>query len=278
MFDAGALLNARVSAIHPSKNILLPAMTASSAVIDAIAKLNISKIYDVQLTKHRNGTVLQLHNNSIDIAFYDKVSEMQQVHKSIKRSVEREPYIESSIVTAFVFGGGREVLRYEVRLNKRRKVKEVFKSLDTWTLESILSSNQCEKLLKEHWSKLYNSIDYLSMDTRKPYEMAQSILATYRNKSLKSNLVSLASVLIIEQAGTRKFRSLVEANYDQSTWYRLYGNISVFEPQRREWMNKTNNDILEFMPITKKDLTPSNLTSLVGFDKLSAEEIEEERV
>ena len=62
---------AEVGAWHPSKNIVFLNYTASQTVLTAISKLDVSRVYDFQRTEFRDGHVVHIHCNSLDIAFYD---------------------------------------------------------------------------------------------------------------------------------------------------------------------------------------------------------------
>ena len=88
------LAHADVSAWHPSKNIVFLDYTSCQTILSTIGKLDISKIYNLQKTDFRDGHVVHVHANSIDIAFYDKMADLSRSKLSEKRAFEKDSLIQ----------------------------------------------------------------------------------------------------------------------------------------------------------------------------------------
>jgi hypothetical protein len=164
IFSIEAIVNAKVSAFHPSKNIVLPDVTSCRAVIAALAKLDITMLYDLHRTDYRDGCLLHLHANTIDIAFYDKLADLRTARTSTKRAFDKEPVVQSDIVDKLIVENELNVLRYEIRLNNRRKIKEVYPELQDWSLKELFDEELCQRPLLAHWQRITESIDIMGMD------------------------------------------------------------------------------------------------------------------
>ena len=85
-----SLLNARISAIHYSKNILLERSTPCYLLIQTLEKLDLSGKLDLTQTDFRNsGQMVKYHSSLYEIALYDKVKDLEQAAKDgEKRGME----------------------------------------------------------------------------------------------------------------------------------------------------------------------------------------------
>ena len=84
------LANAPVSAIHFSKNIALTDYTLPYTYIKQLTKLNINKKLDTNQTDYRNeGHSFKYRANSFEIAFYDKLKDLQQGMTSEKGRLKK---------------------------------------------------------------------------------------------------------------------------------------------------------------------------------------------
>ncbi len=92
------LAKAQISAIHYSKNVLLTDYATCAMVLCELGKVNLNKRLDLAKTDYRNdGHALRCHANSYEIAFYDKVKDLQQVKTSEKRAIERDNIIQMDL-------------------------------------------------------------------------------------------------------------------------------------------------------------------------------------
>jgi hypothetical protein len=121
---------APVSVIHYSKNIPLTDGTTPHYLISKIKEANISLALDVNQTDYRNdGHSYKWHSNSYEVAFYDKVKDLEMAKRTEKRAVENDSVIQLKLFEAFKKRKMFEVMRMEVRLNKRQKMEQLFRTL-----------------------------------------------------------------------------------------------------------------------------------------------------
>lgn len=139
------LERAQVSAIHYGKNIVLDDFELPSAYIEEISKANVSRIYDVNRSDFRNeGHSYKFRTNNFEFTLYDKLKDLQQAKLSPKRSVEKDKFVQDGLFDLLENKNENpfEVLRLEIRLNKRRLIKKELNRLGyTFELEDLTFKN-----------------------------------------------------------------------------------------------------------------------------------------
>jgi len=84
------LVNAPVSAVHFSKNIVLTDYTTPYTYLKELAKININKRLDTNRTDFRNeGHSFKYRANSFEVAFYDKIKDLEKAKISEKRTEKK---------------------------------------------------------------------------------------------------------------------------------------------------------------------------------------------
>lgn len=125
-----ALENAPVSSIHYSKNIPLTDGSTPYHYINKIKQANVKLSLDVNQTDYRNdGYSYRWHCNSYELIFYDKIRDLQTAYKSNKRALEKDSALQMHLFEKFKKRNKFEILRMELRLNKRQKIKQLFGKL-----------------------------------------------------------------------------------------------------------------------------------------------------
>lgn len=128
--SAGAIREANVSAIHYSKNLPLTDYTRCSMVIREIAKGSITRLLDSNKTDYRNdGSAIRFHSSSHEVIVYDKLKDLARAKISNKRSFESHNELQLGLLDE-PMPKALEVLRIEVRLNNRTKIKKLLEKLE----------------------------------------------------------------------------------------------------------------------------------------------------
>lgn len=97
------LAEAPVSLIHYSKNIPLTDGSTPYMYLKEIQKANISQRLDFNQTDFRNeGHSLKFRTNSYEVAFYDKLKDLERAKISEKRAVEEDNYKQPKQPRGFV--------------------------------------------------------------------------------------------------------------------------------------------------------------------------------
>jgi len=88
---------------------------------------------DTNQTDYRNhGHSYKWHCNSYEIIFYDKMYDLQKSFISDKRAIESDNTTQRNLFKKLKHKQQKkkfEILRMEVRLNKRQKIKQIFKKI-----------------------------------------------------------------------------------------------------------------------------------------------------
>ncbi|MFH1254190.1 MAG: hypothetical protein V1646_02040 [bacterium] len=128
--DENILAHAHVSAIHYAKNIVLKDGSTPFHYIQKIKESNISTVLDTNQTDYRNdGLSYKWHCNSYEIVFYDKIKELEKTKQRSKRTNEKYGALQLKLLDRLTRRKKMEILRMEVRLNNRHKIRHLFAKL-----------------------------------------------------------------------------------------------------------------------------------------------------
>lgn len=196
------LENASVSAVHYSKNIALTDGSTPNYYISKIKEANIRLSLDVNETSYQNdGCGIKWHANSYEVAFYDKIHDLGQAKiRGDKRAVEKDNSLQLNLFNELQSRNKFEVLRMEVRLNHRQKMKKIFRALG---IETDLT-----------FAKLFSS------------DISKSVLLNYINEIRKQR-----PVIIDTTANDRDFISgliIENPKIKLSKLFMLYGMKQAF--------------------------------------------------
>lgn len=156
--DIEVLELSRVSSIHFAKNIILTDGSRPAYYLDALQRTDVSKRLDVTKTQFRNeGHGFAIHANSFEIVFYDKLADLAQSRISEKRCFDKDNSGQLSVLNIRDAKIPFEVLRMEVRLAKRKKIRQVLSALNEFmelNLRGLFSSQISQRILSNYWQVL----------------------------------------------------------------------------------------------------------------------------
>ena len=254
------LVNAKVSAIHYSKNIALTNYTSTSMVLNELTKINLTKRLDLDKTSFRNeGQVIHYHANSFEVAIYDKIKDLEQAKVSEKRSTEKNNQIQLNLFDKNPTVKPFEVIRIEIRLNNRSKIKSLLKSLKMTTVPTFINlySNMLSKnIILYFWKEIEESSQILSIDTDKPSELFRTIIKNNTGIRNTKTLKILATIFLVQEIGFRNTRNLFDTNYKSNKfWYNLIKELKETRlPMNGKYnpIEEVSRSIKEFKPLKLK--------------------------
>lgn len=223
------IANAPVSRIHYSKNIPLTDGSTPYHFINKIKNANVKLSLDTNQTDYQNeGCSYKWHCNSYEIIFYDKIKDLEKAQKSSKRVLEKDSEVQLNFLEPFKKRNKLEILRMEVRLNKRAKIKQLFAKL------GIKAPLTFKKLFKPAISKkiLLHYLDEL--------ESKRPPLLDYKVSTPKALLVDLifnnpdlSPKQIFQMYGLKRALDIVTLRelrvmlscYSSRSWYRLMADV-----------------------------------------------------
>ncbi len=208
---------AETSAVHYSKNILLGEGMACSSVLHTLAKVNINGWLDVAKTDYRNGGHLyKIHSNDFELAFYDKVKDLEKAQKSPKRAYEDDVTIQQSLLKQTDLDRKKQVLRMEARFGSRRKIREVMERLQPKAMagtalkfEALFSESLSQQVLWHYWKPYQASVPIITASAGKStVDLYQQVLIAKPNAKDNQILKLVAAYTIIDEIGWAGFKSL----------------------------------------------------------------------
>ena len=233
---------ATVAAVHYSKNIPLTDGTTPYHFINKIKDANIKLSLDVNQTDYRNdGHSYRWHCNSYEVIFYDKIKDLEAAKKSGKRAIEKDPTSlfelrrTGSTLQLPLFDRLRkkkkfEVLRMEVRLNKRDKIKRLFAALgikSDLTLKGLFKTVIARKVLLHYLDELESKRPAM-LDYRAANDKALLTALILNNPDLSSkqilNMFGLKRAL--ESVSIRELRAMFTKSTSRG-FARLMGEATL---------------------------------------------------
>lgn len=254
------LATAPVSVIHCSKNIVLTDYTTPLTYIKQLTKLNINQNLDTNQTDFRNeGHSWKYRANTFEIAFYDKLRDIEYAGKSKKRAEEKNNVPQLDLFNNRLKEGAFEVLRIEIRLNTRQKIKHIFRKIDTKiepTFFSVFSQNTAKKVLLYYLNEIEKAYPPLLMSNKdKNIEFFNGLLISNPKVKLHTALKLTGLRTILQEIGVREFRHIIK-RYGKPAWYALNKQMKTC---------KKSSDTPNVFPFLKQEIKTFKPLKLIDF-------------
>ena len=219
------LVNSPVSSVHYSKNIALTDYTTPYTYLKELTKLNINKRLDTNRTDFRNeGHSFKYRANSFEIVFYDKVKDLQQAITSEKRAEEKDNALQLDLLDRLTQKRPLEVLRVEIRLNKRQKINQILRKIDKAvepTFVNIFNQDTAKEVLLHYISEIEDAYPpLLTYQYDSPKKFFSGFIRTNHQAKLTQALKMLGLRVLLNEIGVREFRAMTK-HYGNSAWYSL---------------------------------------------------------
>ena len=250
--------NAEVCAFHPSKNIVLSDGYTSSTIINELSKININKKFDkTNVVFANDGASLQIRTEGHSIVFYDKVADLR---KDSKRAIDKDQTLQqqSLFVEIKKKQPTLEILRMEVRLSQKRKMKEIMKKMgfnENPTFRDIFKKDVCQKIVRWYWEEIIKGENLFLFElTNNPKRLLRKIVnGDKKIKQKRAIFLSGLSVLCKDEGGIRELREILEKCTKQRSWYRIINDIKFLneitnKKALHSWVKQIEDSIDNFKP------------------------------
>ncbi len=219
------LASAPICAIHYSKNIELKDGSTPFHYINKIKEANIKLTLDTNESAYRNdGRGFKWHCNAYEVAFYDKIKDLEKAASSDKLAIEKDNELQLSIIDALANRYQLEFLRMEVRLNKTKAIKRLFKKLNIkaeLTFKCLFKPAIAKKILLYYVDEIERNrlplLDYRAKND-------QALLAALMINNPDLNHTKIFQLFgfkkALEAYTIRELRKMF-GNADRHSWYRL---------------------------------------------------------
>jgi len=250
-----AIENAHVSSIHYSKNILFTDGTIPYHYINKIRQANTKLSLDVNQTDYRNeGHSFKWHCNSYEVIFYDKLKDLEKAKRSDKRAIEKDNGIQLNIFKKHKSGklSKLEVLRMEVRLNKREKIKQLFRKLNIeldLTFKKLFKPAISKKVLLHYLDEIENKrptlLDYKSSNDK---DFLSALIAYNPLMSSKHIIQIFGLKKALEHVTQRELQGML-AEHGMRSWQRLIKEANLVRlPRLLTTFSVIRENIKEYKP------------------------------
>ncbi|MCA9388962.1 hypothetical protein KC644_04390 [Candidatus Berkelbacteria bacterium] len=246
---------AEVRSIHYSKNIVYQDYTSCSSILNILAAADISHVYDLQKTDFRNGRVFHVHTNSLDIAIYDKIADLQRAKISDKRAEEKDNYSQLKLLETLPKQDPLSVLRFEVRLNGKDKIRRSLSCVESsydLVFEQLYSEELAKKVLIAYWAEFFGKIRKIDLDQNTPIDLLENILREPTLTGPQQGLARLGMVIVSAESDSRHLRNLLEDRFGKNTWNRIKKLAETPHKSRYKSLIELEKQLKDFQPIRKE--------------------------
>ena len=222
-----ALRQVEISAIHYSKNVPLLDYTSCAMILGELGKINLTQRLDLSKTDYRNGGhAIRYHSNSYELAFYDKIKDMQQAKKNgSKRAIEDDYEMQRDLFAKVSTQQPLEVLRMELRIGNRTKLKSLLQAvgiISDMRFESLFKQAISQKMLLHFWHKISQDMPMLALSHFKPEDIYHALLTETKGNAKPAKLLQqIGALAIIQNVGMRGLHSLISSHSNDRTWQRM---------------------------------------------------------
>jgi hypothetical protein len=239
MVDTAVLAASPVAVVHYSKNILLRNGYTANHLISELCKLDYCKQLKASRTRYPlDGSAIYLHNKSHQLVIYDKMADL--------RNTERREFDRSV-----------EVLRFEVRFCKKRKLNDFFTKIGRKrnpTFSDVFQSELSKQIITHYWEKIVKANESGLFTARgDPMKLLRETRrANPGVKPAKSLYLAGMLMLAREGHGLSELREIL-APRDAKLWQRLKADhanaTKSLNGLPRDWLIQIESALSEFSPV-----------------------------
>jgi hypothetical protein len=262
------LRQARVSAIHYSKNIAFIDYTSCSMVMSELDPIDLNSRLDLSHTDYRNnGHAIRYHANSFEVTFYDKLKDLDKARYSRKRAIEQDYGSQLEMFgNRDSFPKQLEVLRMEARLGTRAKIKSLLKRVGATaepTFEALFNADITKSLLEHFWSNVRARLPLTYKSDRLRPEDLLSALAYYHKGTVKIGklLQQLGCAVLVGSVGVRGASAALSRHCSPRSWQRYkreLRRLPVREAGGFRALKQVDQALTRFEPLRMKALKTKN--------------------
>lgn len=259
------LREADVATIHYGKNFCFTDHTTASSLITELGKVDLTRRLDLNHTHFRNdGKALYYYAQNHSLVFYDKVQDLKQ---SETRASEKDNGFNLQTDIFETIRRQRqvplEVLRMEVRLCSRVKMKQLFKTYrlePMLTFANLFNRQLAQTVLLDYWDKLHNEARQNALLSRTPLDLLEAVLKLDDLTPQKA-LSLFACLELSKTVSDRKLNDLLSERFTPRSWQRLKKLVRSQADQvvcdRYTAFDRIRQDLLDFKAVKRVKLNPN---------------------
>lgn len=217
---------ADVTTLHYSKNITLTDGSTPFHYIQKIKDCSMTARLDNNQTNYRNsGHSFKWHCNNYEVVFYDKIFDLFTcTTKGKKRSIDGFNSIDLNKIKNLRTNKKFEILRIEVRLNKRSVIKKLFAQLsvkNNLTLAKIFKPSLSRKVLLHYLNMLEQKRSSIIDFKPQSNQALLSTLIVYNPELKPKDILScIGFKKLLETMSADEIKKLFKKQHNRS-WNRM---------------------------------------------------------
>lgn len=261
------LETAPVSSIHYGKNIPLVDYSIPATYIRQLEHVDFNRWLDMSKTDYMNGGIgIKAHSNVHEIAFYDKRMELERAKLSPKRAYEKDNEIQLDLFKEYSVKKPFEVLRMEIRLGRRQKIRKTLADLGiigTVNFKSVFKSAIAQTVLLSYLKKIEDEypplLSYRQNDATSFYT---SLLANNPSIRRSTALKFTGARAMLKDLDMRGLRQIL-GKENKSFWYGFKSEMKSLLPiKEKSTFSLLRSSIEEYSPLRLVDFQDKMLNNV----------------
>lgn len=258
---------ASVSSVHFSKNILLQDGYTASHLISEMNKVDLRKSFDFTKTRFMNdGQSLYAHTTAHELVIYDKVADLA---KGKKRAIDKDQTMyQKTLFSEINKEGPIEIIRFEVRLNRKQKMNKVLEDLGyikNPTFMDVFNTEISKNVVTDYWKRLIKerNLGLFSISLSMKDKLQILFLADSNLKPKQAIYLLGLFEVARDEKGMRQLRTMVTKRSHDRTWYRIVKDMQVASElitknNLRDWVIQIDKALEEYKPYKHRKLSTFN--------------------
>jgi hypothetical protein len=258
------LRDARVSSIHFSKNIAFTDYTTCSMVMSELDLIDLTNRLDLSRTDYRNeGQAIRYHANSFEVTFYDKLKDLEKARYSERRGMEKNYGVQLEM-----FRGPAslprqlEVLRMEVRLGARPKIKNVLSQIGAGvepTFEAMFDAAIAKAVLMQFWTHVKRQLPLIDKtNLQRPEDMLSALASATKGRVRPGKLLQqLGCAMLVSSVGLRGANAALSRYCSRRSWQRYkraLRDLSLGDANGFNALRRVDEALAQFEPLRMRSL------------------------
>lgn len=258
------LAGAEMRTVHYSKNIELHDGYTTRYVINEVNKIDMSKRFDFEKTRYPNdGVSIVAHTKAHEFIIYDKVADLE---KKKKRAIDKDQTSKQQSLFADFEKAARprEIIRFEIRLNDKRKINDLFQELGfapSPTFRDAFSVIKSKKVVRHYWETMIaGHAATLFGHTLTMKELLHQIMLAEKGMRPKETMYRAAAIFMAREGnGLRELRSLLQRRGRDDFWYDLTADVrktgaKLDKLRPRDWYDQIIKGFEAYEPLRVTNL------------------------
>lgn len=248
--------NAEVIAVHYAKNIVFKDGSTPFHYIQKIQQMAKPAALDSNQTDYRNaGHCFKYHCNAYEVVFYDKLFDLQTSQtKGSKRAIDGDCVFDMKSLNKIRNKRKKfEMLRMEVRINKRSKLKQLLQTLKIktdLTLRKLFRPAIAQKVLLHYIDRIENKRSLL-IDFKPQSDRALLTAIALSNPRLKAKQVLqfFGIKKVLESVSFDELKRII-ATENKASWTRLLKELeTVVMPSSEKPFEPIKEQLRKYNPL-----------------------------